>query len=270
MRPVVSIMRSAGRTAARHLSAGQRLRFGACGCGACRFGLVVPVGPAGPVIGTVSARRDHWRLDNLGRPALIVVDLEHPRSLITVPGGRVGAVVPFELAQIHDGEQPLVTVFGPEPAAGGGVAPLCPAVREYPPTGGLDPGATYFAVLVALCEPRLRRLARAAGPDNSTGLPTSPEIVRILAGRGIAITSRAVDAHIEYLVDKLGLRPAGPTAAAGRARRGWRKEAVAAAALRRRLVRPEHVPISTTQPRGCRPVATPGRAAAPAGDKVPG
>jgi len=241
VRPVVSVMRPAGPTAARDLLPGQRLVFGACRCGTCRFDLVVPAGPAGPVIGRISAHPDHWRLDNLGVVPLAVVDLEQSQSTITVPVGRAGAVVPFELSQVHDGRQPLAIVFGPEPVPPDPFA-ACPAVSGPDPPGPLDPAATYFAVLVALCEPRLRTPAGTAPPEGSGSLPTSPEIARTLARRGILVTPRAVDAHIEYLVEKLGVRDAAPATAAGRARRGWRKEAVVRAALREQLVRPEHIP----------------------------
>lgn len=236
MRPVLSIVGVTGP--AGQLAAGQQLRFGACRCGVCDLDLVVPAGASGPVVGQVAAHPDHWRLDNLGSAPLTVMDLEQPRNQLTVGSGRAGAVVPFELSQIHDGELLLATVFGPEPAvARGGVAP-CPAVGVARIPGDLDPAATYFAVLVALCEPRLRPPSGAVPASDHPPLPTSPEIARALARRGVAISPRAVDAHIEYLIDKLGIQSAEP---AGRAKRGWRKEALAAAALRRRLVRPEHL-----------------------------
>lgn len=236
MRPVVSIVGPTGPGG--QLAAGERLRFGACRCGGCDFELLVPAGASGPVLGQVTAHPDHWRLDNLGAAPLTVVDLELSENQLTVASGRAGAVVPFELSQIHDGELLLATVFGPEPAvAHRGDAP-CPAVGMVHIPGDLDPAATYFAVLVALCESRLRPPSGAARPSDHPTLPTSPEIARALARRGVAISPRAVDAHIEYLIEKLGLQSAEP---AGRAKRGWRKEALAAAALRRRLVRPEHL-----------------------------
>lgn len=225
----------AGRAAAvRHLHPGESVLFAACGCGGCRYDLVVPV-PAGVAIGVgrITAGTDHWRLDNPGPAPLVVEDLEQPPDLITAPAGRAGVVVPFELARVGTGQQPLVTVFGPEPADGAApVRPCRSATGLAGPGRRLDPQAIYFAVLVTLCEPRLRQSADAS-------LPTSAEIAQRLARRGITVSPRAVDWHIEYLADKLGLRPAGLEP---RPRRGWRKEAVAAAALRRLLVRPEHVP----------------------------
>jgi hypothetical protein len=37
-------------------------------------------------------------------------------------------------------------------------------------------------------------------------LPTSAEIATLLSGRGARVTVRAVDAHVEYVTGKLGLR----------------------------------------------------------------
>lgn len=234
----VSVMGGDGSAAAaHHLATGERLMFGACGCGACEFDLVVPVGPVGPAMGRISARRDHWRLDNLGSPPLVVVDLERPQNQVTVGRGHAGVAVPFELARIHDSGQPLATVFGPEPSVLQRTVSPCPAVQRTRQSCYLDPDTTYFAVLVALCEPRLSPLAGAA-TTTAAVLPTSVEIARSLARRGIPITTRAVDAHIEYLVDKLGLRSAEP---ATRARRSWRKEALVGTALRRELVAPDYL-----------------------------
>lgn len=233
MRPVVSVMGSSGAASAvRHLAAGQQLRFGACRCGRCALDLVLP---AEQVTGRIRAYLDHWRLDNLGAVPMTVTDLEHSFHQLSVPSGRTEVVVPFELARIYIGDRPLATVFGPEPT----VQPLakpCPAVRPAPPAGVLDRHTTYFAVLLALCEPRLRALAGDGSAP--AALPTSAEIARDLRRRGRAVTTMAVDRHIDYLIGKLGLRPRDPMA---RARRSWRKEALVAAALRRGLVGPEHL-----------------------------
>jgi hypothetical protein len=236
MRPVVSVQCAAGFGRAvevRHLCPGQSVLFAGCGCRRCQFDLVVPATPGATGIGRVTAHPDHWRLDNPGPVPLVVEDLEQPPNLITVPAGRAGVVVPFELARVGAGsaQAPLVTVFGPEPAGAATPVRPCPYTAGGDGPDQLDPEAIYFAVLVALCEPRLRQSLDAA-------LPTSAEIAQRLTQRGITVSARAVDWHIEYLTGKLGLRPASQL---GRPRRGWRKEAVAAAALRRLLVRPEHV-----------------------------
>jgi hypothetical protein len=105
---------------------------------------------------------------------------------------------------------------------------------------------------VSLCEPLLRAPSGAA-------LPTSAEIARDLRRRGIPVTARAVDWHIEYLVDKLGLRPDRP----GRARRSWRKEALAAAALRLALVGTEHLGVGAARQPGAGPAAGTGGPVSP-------
>lgn len=235
MRPVVSVQAEGGPGRARrvrHLQPGQAVRFVACACRACESDLVIPVPRRIPAAGRVTAHPDHWRLDNPGPAPLTVSNLELSQDLITVPGGRAGVVVPFELAGVDAGQHRLVTVFGPEPAGQPVGIRLCPGCPGLGAERSLDPEATYFAVLVALCEPRLRRAVDAP-------LPTSAEIAQRLEQQGVVITPRAVDWHIEYLVDKLGVRPGSLR---GRAKRSWRKEAVAAAALRGLLVGSEHLP----------------------------
>lgn len=264
MRPVVSVQCSAGASrsvAVGHLCPGQSVRFTGCACGGCQADLVVPAPPGTGGTGRVTAHPDHWRLDNPGPVPLVVENLEQPPGLVTVPAGRAGVVIPFELARVSasSGRTPLVTVFGPEPAGVAAPAPACPyAAGGVGPDRQLDPAATYFAVLVALCEPRLRESVDAV-------LPTSAEIAQRLAQRGITVSPRAVDWHIEYLTEKLDLRASGQI---GRPRRGWRKEAVAAAALRRLLVRPEHVPYAAPPTRAGR--RTPTRANGQSPPRPPG
>jgi len=236
MQIVVSIQghHRQGRSAeTRHLAAGQSALFATCGCGRCDYDLVVPTGPGVEAAGRVTAYPDHWRLGNHGAAPLVVTDLEQVQSLVAVPGGRRSVVIPFELARVSAGNSPLVTVFGPEPGDPEPEVSPCPGLattRGLPKL--LDHHTTYFAVLIALCEPRLRQSVDAA-------LPTSTEIAQRLSRRGITLTPRAVDWHIEYVAGKLGVRHSGQP---GRARRAWRKEAVASAALRQLLVGPEHLP----------------------------
>lgn len=241
MRPVVSVQEAAGTDGAgralavRQLRPGESVRFVACACYVCEADLVLPVPRRISAVGRVIAYVDHWRLDNPGPVPLTVQNLELPQDLITVPAGRAGVVISFELAGVNAGQLRLVTVFGPEPAGQPARITPCPGTPGHRPERSLDPRTTYFAVLVALCEPRLLRSVDAM-------LPTSEEIAQRLCHRGIPMTARAVDWHIEYLVDRLGLRSRGPTV---RSKRSWRKEAVAAAALRQLLIGPEHLPEPT-------------------------
>lgn len=102
-----------------------------------------------------------------------------------------------------------VTVFftpGSARRAGGGG---CPAIRS-PSDPSLDPGARYFAVLAALCEPVL-----ADGPG--APVPTSSDIAARLD-----LSARAVDSHIDYLVDKFDI-PVPVTRSTG-----WKRRALIA------------------------------------------
>jgi hypothetical protein len=81
----------------------------------------------------------------------------------------------------------------------------------------LDPDSTYFAVLQALCQPRMNG-------SSTRPLPTSQEIASGLGCRRMRLTPRAVDAHIEYVGDKLGLG------------RGIRRDVLVATAIRRGLL----------------------------------
>lgn len=237
MRPVVSVQATGSPPSAVHqLSTGAQLRFGACRCGDCPYELRLP-GTTPSVAGHVTADRDHWRLTNHGQVDLLVFDLERSHDMITVPTGRLAVVVPFELARIIGEGRPLLTVFGPEPGPPAPAPTDCPALPDHRPPTLLNPDATYFAVLVTLCEPRLRPVhgLRSAAPPP---LPTSAEIAHRLRQRGFAVSARAVDSHIDYLIDKLRLRDPGTT---GAARRTWRKETLVTTAIRRGLVAHEHL-----------------------------
>jgi hypothetical protein len=200
------------------LQSGESAVFGACGCGACGMDLVVGAGGAW-LAGEVTATESHWLLSNLVRDrSLLVENLENRFEYLTVTPGRCRAPVSFELARIcasDDPDGPALTVFAPEPVQIVDRPPPCPAAAPFRPP--LDPNATYFAVLEALCRPRLD-----GSPDEP--LPTSYEIAVALRARQMKLTGRAVDAHIEYVGEKLGLG------------RGARRDVLVATAVRRGLV----------------------------------
>ncbi|MEU9115321.1 hypothetical protein AB0D04_26950 [Streptomyces sp. NPDC048483] len=166
--------------------------------------------------GEITATAGHWLLTNFCPiQTLLVENLENCYEYLTVDPGRYLAPVPFELCQVSvagrtDG--PYLTVFGPEPKHAQVLPAPCAAVREAEPA--LNPQAAYFAVLRTLCEPRLRG-------STSSPLPTSEQIARRL---GSNMTVRAVNAHIEYLTDKLRLA------------RGCGREVLVETAIRHRMV----------------------------------
>jgi hypothetical protein len=172
----------------------------------------------------ITAHTDHWRLDNLSPAAMLIEDLENPRSAhFTVPARRTSVVVQIELGRVSAFGIPLVTVFGPEPqeATAADVCPAADAIAER----DIDVGSTHFAVLRALCDGHRRN-----------AFPTSAQIVDDLRAHGVSLTTRAVDGHIEYLTHKLGLRPPPGTPPRGSR---WRNASLAHTALRVGLVTDE-------------------------------
>jgi hypothetical protein len=180
----------------------------------------------------VAVRSDHWRLSNLGSVRLLAEDAERPQEYFGVEAGRADVPIPFELTRITgacSGVGLEIMVFGFEP--------LYADHPEERHTGAcartdahqaLDRQSTYFAVLLALCEPRLRR-----GPGSA--LPSSSQIARSLRCLGIDVTARAVDAHVDYLLEKLHARPATAETAG---RRSWKREVIVTEAIRRGFVDP--------------------------------
>lgn len=209
-----------------HLAPGEHLTFGRCPCEGCGFEVVIDAPVADPgLAGAVTAHADHWRLHNLSSSAVLLArDLEDPGQCVRLMPGRVAVAMPFELAAVTSpGPWPgQLTVFGPEPVAevsadrtaDGG----CRRSRSAPL---LNPSTNYFAVLRALCAPR------PVGPTPER-LPTSAELSARLAAQGLTVSLRAVDRHIDYLVERFGLEPEEWRGFG----RGWKREALAREAIR--------------------------------------
>ncbi|HEX2355447.1 MAG TPA: hypothetical protein VHI50_03160 [Micromonosporaceae bacterium] len=223
MRQTVTIQAAAiqPRSAPRkiELHCGESATFGSCDCAECGIDLPLPTPHAEWFAGEVTAAEEHWVLTNLSDSVFLIVEnLENRYEYVTIDPTRCDAPVPFELARVSAGDTagaPDVTVFGPEPRRTGARARHCDATGKARPL--LNRRATYFAVLQVLCGPRLAGVIDAP-------LPTSAEIAELLAGRGTRLTARAVDAHIEYVTGKLGLR------------RGAGRDIVVASAIRRGLL----------------------------------
>jgi len=138
---------------------------------------------------------------------------------IVVEPRRMSMPVPFEVAQIEltampDG--PKVAVFGHEPQYVTRSRPpaTCVATARRPL---LDRGATYYSVLRELSKDRLNGIME-------TSLPTSSKIAERLSRTHRSISTRAVDAHIKYVSDKLRLP------------KGANRDALVAFAIRSNLV----------------------------------
>jgi serine/threonine-protein kinase len=191
--------------------------------------------PAVPAVaGELMAAEDHWRLSNFSVDrSLLVENPEGAGEFFKVSPRRLAAPVPFEFARVvlpTQGRPIAFQVFAPQhrfadrEALGslhGGT------VAAY----SLDVASTYFLVLVALCEPRLRDRSTAA-------IPTTPAVVQRLRHdpRHRDITAKAVSFHIDYLTDtKLRIRQAGEE------RLDSKRETLVSVALRFGLVTEEHV-----------------------------
>ncbi|MDG4832681.1 hypothetical protein O7627_25720 [Solwaraspora sp. WMMD1047] len=229
MKPVVSVQTAdeiVGGQVVHDLHLGESITFGTCLCTNCDFDMMLRP-EQGAVAGRVTAYGDHWRIDNLseGRP-LVVEDLENAHQLVSVPAATLQVVMPFELARVLVSDRTIALVYGPEPETADISDATCPAAGPDEPSP-LDRSATYFSVLVALCEPRLRGIVDAPPP-------TSAQIAAKLQRNGTPISPIAVDSQIAYLVEKLDLKPETPDGH----RRSWRKERLISAVLRRGLIEP--------------------------------
>ncbi|WP_251829078.1 serine/threonine protein kinase [Streptomyces sp. ATCC 21386] len=194
--------------------------------------------------GEIRVTEDHWQLSNFSATqSYLVENPEGAGEYLRVPPRRAGAPIPFEFARVvlpTRGSTVSFQVFAPDHVyldadraqlAGGrwGTQTLV----AY----SLDETATYFLILVALCEPRLR-------DESVIAVPTTPQIVERLRNcpgyRGL--TARAVSSHIDYLAEeKLRLVAASPTDPGPGARRNGKREAIVELALRFGLVREEHL-----------------------------
>jgi hypothetical protein len=192
--------------------------------------LDLPLPAAFPVNfrGEILVGRDRWRIANLSATELILIRHvdEGAQPVAALPGEWLSFrhdMAVLEPVGTTNGMS-VIVFFSPEnsrPALG----TSCPAIEERPEPE-LNLGARYFAVLAALCGPTLLE-----GPLGE--VPTSSRIAARLA-----LTTRAVDSHIDYLVGKFGIPVPNMRSA------GWKRRALIeyvqqhdniAQALRRRL-----------------------------------
>ncbi|MGK5642550.1 serine/threonine protein kinase [Streptomyces sp. URMC 126] len=206
--------------------------------------------------GEIRVTDDHWQLSNFSTAqSYLVENPEGAGEYLRVPPRRVGVPIPFEFARVvlptrREGSAAF-QVFAPDhvyldhDAAGGAWGTR--TVTAY----SLDETATYFLVLVALCEPRLR-------DESPVAVPTTPQIVERLRNHPACdrLTARAVSSHIDYLAEEKIRVDAPAGGDAGRAaRRNGKREAIVGVALRFGLVREEH--LALLPPRTGTPKAAP-------------
>ncbi|MBV6699408.1 serine/threonine protein kinase [Kitasatospora aureofaciens] len=217
--------------------------------------------------GEIRVTDDHWQLSNhSATQSYLVENPEGAGEYLRVPPRRAGAPIPFEFSRVvlptRHGGALAFQVFAPDhvyldpdglgaDGLGPGGAWGSRTVTAY----SLDETATYFLVLVALCEPRLR-------DESPLEVPTTPAIVERLAGHPACarLTARAVSSHIDYLAEeKMRISAPAEDDARRGGRRNGKRETLVAVALRFGLVREEH--LALLPPRG----ADGGRAGRPAG-----
>jgi hypothetical protein len=181
--------------------------------------------------GEIRASGAFWTLSNLGSQQTYVV--ENPEGAgehIKVAPGRLDAPVPFEFSRVvlpAAGELLAFEVWAPRHDYVTADPSLPGALTA--PAFALDRTKRYFAVLAALCEPRLRGEPHAP-------LPTVDQVVERLRPYWPAASRASVQWNIDYLAVKLRLK-APPESAECGPRLNGKKESLVSLALRFDLVR---------------------------------
>ncbi|MCT9083749.1 FHA domain-containing protein [Streptomyces fulvoviolaceus] len=215
------------------LAPGERLNFGRST--ACD--MEIPHEGVSRRAGEITAQGAFWTLSNLSAHQTYVV--ENPEGAgehIKVGPGRLDAPVPFEFSRIvlpAAGDLLAMDVWAPRHdylRAGDGLDGATTA-----PAFSLDGSKRYFAVLAALCEPRLRGEPHAP-------LPTVDQVVDRLHPTWPAASRTSVQWNIDYLAVKLRLKPGPETADTG-PRLNGKKESLVSLALRFDLVREEDLTV---------------------------
>ncbi|MFC9262235.1 FHA domain-containing protein [Streptomyces hydrogenans] len=214
------------------IAPGQALTFGR----ATDNDLVITHPGVSRTAGTITAHHSFWILGNDSTGQTYVV--ENPEGAgehVKVTPGRQDAPIPFEFARVvlpAAGDLLSFDVWAPShsyrhPASGPGAATA--------PAFALDRTKRYFAVLAALCEPRLRGAPHVP-------LPTVDELVERLRSTWPAANRSSVYWNVDYLAVKFRLRPEPDTAEGGRRLNG-KKESLVSLALRFDLVREDDLVV---------------------------
>ncbi|QOV36126.1 FHA domain-containing protein [Streptomyces ferrugineus] len=210
------------------IAVGERLMFGRA---TPDGGLAIAHQGVPRVAGEITAHRSFWLLSNLSEDQTYVV--ENPEGAgehLKVAPGRLEAPVPFEFARVvlpAAGDLLTFDVWAPRHAFRSADRRGLPGPATAP-AFALDRTSRYFAVLTALCEPRLRGEPHAP-------LPTVEQLVERLRPSWPTVSRSTVYWNIDYLALKLRLRPGPDTAEPGRRVNG-KKESLVSLALRFDLV----------------------------------
>ncbi|MFJ2831785.1 FHA domain-containing protein [Streptomyces sp. NPDC087263] len=216
------------RSAAQfRLAPGERLSFGRS---ARDNTLAIPHEGVSRRAGEIAAQGAFWVLSNLSAHQTYVV--ENPEGAgehIKVGPGRLDAPVPFEFSRIvlpAAGDLLPLEVWAPRHDYLRSPGALDGATTT--PAFSVDRTKRYFAVLAALCEPRLRGEPHAP-------IPTVDQVVDRLRPIWPSAGRANVQWNIDYLAVKLRLKPGPDTADTG-PRLNGKKESLVSLALRFDLV----------------------------------
>ncbi|MEU6176699.1 FHA domain-containing protein [Streptomyces coeruleorubidus] len=217
------------------IAAGEQLTFGRA---VTDDGLLIDHEGVPRLAGEITAHRSFWLLSNLSEDQTYVV--ENPEGAgehLKIAPGRTEAPVPFEFSRVvlpAAGDLLTFDVWAPRHAYRSADRRGLPGAATAP-AFALDRTSRYFAVLAALCEPRLRGEPHAS-------LPAVEQLVERLRGVWPTVTRSAVYWNIDYLTLKLRLRPGPDTAEPGQRVNG-KKESLVSLALRFDLVREDDLVV---------------------------
>ncbi|MFE7975328.1 FHA domain-containing protein [Streptomyces shenzhenensis] len=179
------------------LAPGERLAFGRPAPG---NDLAIPHEGVARRAGEITAQGTFWILSNLSaHQTYVVADPEGAGEHIKVGPGRLDAPVPFEFSRIvlpAAGDLLALEVWAPRHDQLRGGADTTGDTTA--PVYSVDRTKRYFAVLAALCEPRLRG-------DPHAPLPTVDQVVDRLRPGWPAVSRTTVQWNIDYLAVKLRL-----------------------------------------------------------------
>ncbi|MFI1957622.1 FHA domain-containing protein [Streptomyces althioticus] len=232
--PPATVPEDSGRRGRLRLAPGERLSFGRAPQG---DGLRIAHDGVSRRAGEITAQGAFWLRSNLSREQTYVV--ENPEGAgehIKVGPGRLDAPVPFEFSRVvlpACGDLLPLEVWAPchEHVR----VDACEDGAATVPAFSLDRSKRYFAVLAALCEPRLRGAPHAPPP-------TVEQVVARLRPLWPAASRTAVQWNIDYLAVKLRLKP-GPETAEPGPRLNGKKESLVSLALRFDLVREDDLTV---------------------------
>lgn len=192
--------------------------------------------------GEITAYGAFWILSNISaRQTYVVENPEGAGEHVKVAPGRLDAPIPFEFSRIvlpAAGDLLPIEVWAPRHdylRSPGGLDGATTA-----PAFSVDRTKRYFAVLAALCEPRLRGAPHAP-------LPTVDQVVDRLRPGWPAASRTGVQWNIDYLAVKLRLKP-GPDTADSGPRLNGKKESLVSLALRFDLVREDDLVVLARAP----------------------